>query len=279
MDWSSYLAFGTGSCDECFSEPLSSGRIVRRLQKHGYFVFNFESDTGKDELKNWESVFRRTFAQDNKTKLKMGKYRLVDDLAVGYRKDESREFLETRLVSSEYDEAGSNKNISRWNGVEPNISNFLTHRDTILSLTNILADIGSSCLRMVAIELGLHEDSFVSLTDLDCPKSSDIKLSSSLIRICSYPPGAHTSNSGDKTVAFGNHTDTSLITVAPCSGVPGLEILDQWSKKWVKPEVGKSSSCVIVFTGELLQMLTNHHFRAAVHRVRSPAEGERTRVR
>ena len=131
-------------------------------------------------------------------------------------------------------------------------------------------------------------------------------------------------NNNKGRIWFGAHTDSSLITIALCSSTPGLEIVDQISKRWVSLEslsvdtdryrissncnkcssfsnnnINDSSSSnisfsinsnsihnikmstklshnmqhhghirIVVFVGDLLELITKHHFKAAVHRVK-----------
>ena len=101
-------------------------------------------------------------------------------------------------------------------------------------------------------------------------------LSSSLLRVCKYgqdddnaspptaiprtaspPPAIPVETAPDKgtqsinlrkegvsqNVWFGAHTDSCLFTVAPCSSVAGLEIVDQQSNEWVCPELLALQRC------------------------------------
>lgn len=114
---------------------------------------------------------------------------------------------------------------------------------------------------------------------------------------------------GKSAMWFGAHTDSSFFTVALCSSTPGLDIVDQASNSWVCPELlryqsaqkgtlcgesidvdginlpnepdacsssastaipqSASTTFVMLFVGEFLQVLSKHRFKAAVHRVRN----------
>eukprot|EP00466_Bigelowiella_natans_P013572 jgi/Bigna1/62665/fgenesh1_kg.39_\ len=83
-------------------------------------------------------------------------------------------------------------------------------------------------------------------------------------------------------IVFEEHTDSTFITVGPCSRVPGLQIKDlhrqqqqqgagecrNHSPRWISAEkLANSENDVIVFAGEILQVLTKRRFLAARHRV------------
>jgi isopenicillin N synthase-like dioxygenase len=75
-------------------------------------------------------------------------------------------------------------------------------------------------------------------------------LSSTQQRLCLYH--------ANLAVAFEAHTDTTFLTLIPCSAVAGLEVWTE-ANGWVRPE--EHSSCrdrdtVIVLSGEFLQVLT-----------------------
>ena len=91
--------------------------------------------------------------------------------------------------------------------------------------------------------------------------SSSRVLSSTQQRLCLYHAEAN--------VPFEAHTDTTFVTLIPCSAIAGLEV---WTEVngWVRPE--EHAGCchedtVIVMPGEFLHILTAGLFRAAVHRV------------
>ena len=57
-------------------------------------------------------------------------------------------------------------------------------------------------------------------------------------------------------VAFGAHTDTTLITVSPAAAVAALEIESPSAPDgWVRPEIGADPNRdIVVFVGELMQV-------------------------
>ena len=85
---------------------------------------------------------------------------------------------------------------------------------------------------------------------------------------------------------FGAHTDTSFVTIVPAAQVSGLEVFDEDSLQWYRPELNARkhaknvdptgsmdeqfpwhSRYLIVMPGELLQLTSRNNIPAAVHRV------------
>lgn len=90
-------------------------------------------------------------------------------------------------------------------------------------------------------------------------------LSSTPLRMCRY--------AGADGVAFGAHTDTTFLTVIPCASAPGLEILEPSTGRWIRPEAAGDAipgADVMLLAGELLQVLGQGRYQAAVHRVVRP---------
>ncbi len=134
------------------------------------------------------------------------------------------------------------------------------------------------------------------------------EVSSSLLRVCSYPhPESNAfankkvmGDTGDKAaptkeIAFGAHTDTTLLTLGLLSDSPGLELYDKvldnsdsggaeydrdgrggWlevervCREYTEHAEGGGKLRVVVFTGEVLQALTKSHYAATIHRVTVP---------
>jgi hypothetical protein len=93
--------------------------------------------------------------------------------------------------------------------------------------------------------------------------------------------------------AFGAHTDTSFVTIVPVADVPGLEVYDETTGKWYRPELAAKrhyeelvsiskdmtelpwhARYVVVLPGELLQLLARQEVLAAVHRVVTMNQGQ-----
>ena len=271
-------------------------KVVENLRQSGYAVVDLSNVEGNAILSQWETQFRTAFSQCTEVKMRSGEYRSdrgTGGLAVGYRRDDNREFFETRLT----DDITSS--------VIPSLDDVPGHNETVLALCRTLGLVGYHLLSAIA-KHGLLVDHrcITELTDLPVVLHNELSqevsstvragekaalheyqgqsrlfppLSSSVLRICSYP---NVQQSIHDDIAFGSHTDTSFLTISPCSSVPGVEVYD-WSRSvWLSPEMDRSSSCVIVFVGEMLEIITKRKFRAVVHRVRSPsfkqAEGETT---
>lgn len=75
------------------------------------------------------------------------------------------------------------------------------------------------------------------------------------------------------TSLSGAHTDTTFVTVIPCASAPGLEILRPSTGRWIRPEAADDAipgADVMLLAGELLQVLGQGRYQAAVHRVVRP---------
>lgn len=234
---------------------------IKELKESGWTAVSCFS---RDSL-NWECVFGEAFMQNGSSKIAAGHYRTEKGVSVGYRDDGEREFFETRLKHD-----GS---------VEPNFPEVLGYADTVRLVYKELSVVGTEVLRGIANYLEIDARYLLDLTDLEfhgkIPVGNSLRLSklserddglefsSSLLRICNYQ---HSKRSDD-LLAFGAHTDSSFITIAPVSSNAGLEIFDQRLKRWVRPETDLDPGKAIVFVGEFLQLLTKSRFKAAVHRV------------
>ena len=110
-------------------------------------------------------------------------------------------------------------------------------------------------------------------------------------RMCRY-----SSNNSKKKASeiFGAHTDTSFVTIVPAAKVSGLEVFDEDSLQWYRPELNarkhaKSidlkgsmdeqypwhSRYLVVMPGELLQLTSRNNIPAVVHRVVTTADAPR----
>ena len=111
--------------------------------------------------------------------------------------------------------------------------------------------------------------------DADSDGVASPSVSSAAMRLCRYPrvateeaaveatgvpsTGGPAAPENETVVAFGAHTDTTLITVSPAAAVAALEIESPSALDgWVRPEVGADPNRdIIVFVGELMQVRLN----------------------
>jgi isopenicillin N synthase-like dioxygenase len=91
------------------------------------------------------------------------------------------------------------------------------------------------------------------------------------LRCCKYAAAASSEESGQ--VAFAPHTDTTLLTLAMCSTVSGLEIKSR-EGVWQAPEAGRGPMQLLIMPGEFLEVLTKGYLRSSLHRVLRPPPGE-----
>jgi hypothetical protein len=126
------------------------------------------------------------------------------------------------------------------------------------------------------------------------------RVSMSPHRICRYSNDGVEKFSRRKKVAreiFGAHTDTSFVTIVPAAKVSGLEVFDEDSLRWYRPEMNARRHAkkietgagdditdgrhpwhcryLVVVPGELLQLTSRNNVPAAVHRVVATADAPR----
>lgn len=114
-------------------------------------------------------------------------------------------------------------------------------------------------------------------------------------RMCRYSNNNKTSNKKEViSEIFGAHTDTSFVTIVPAAKVSGLEVFDEDSLQWYRPELNARkhaktldptgtmdgqypwhSRYLIVMPGELLQLASRNNIPAAVHRVVAAVDSPR----
>jgi isopenicillin N synthase-like dioxygenase len=113
--------------------------------------------------------------------------------------------------------------------------------------------------------------------------------------MCRYSNNNKTSNKKEViSEIFGAHSDTSFVTIVPAAKVSGLEVFDEDSLQWYRPELNARkhaktldptgtmdgqypwhSRYLIVMPGELLQLTSRNNIPAAVHRVVAAVDSPR----
>jgi hypothetical protein len=280
---------------------------ANRLQYNGYLKLEIDENCSltlheKQCLTQWETVFHTAFQCSEEIKVNKWKtFETIKGYTVGYRVDGKREFIESRLSGTSA------------TGIEPELS-LMNSEETekyvtlVKSIVQIYHKIGITILKCMAESLGVDERYFLDLIDevssIVTPShktetSGNVEnlvtdmLSSSLLRVCNYP--LISSDDDNTSIAFGAHTDVSLITLGLCSSYPGLEIRDLRSGQWVQVErevlegkkdsdcincslkegnepavcASSSSSALVmaVFVGDIMQLLTRSVYKATAHRV------------
>ncbi|KAL7468289.1 hypothetical protein ACHAXS_008520 [Conticribra weissflogii] len=105
-------------------------------------------------------------------------------------------------------------------------------------------------------------------------------------RMCKYSNSKESKKKTKTREIFGAHTDTTFVTIVPAASVSGLEVFDEDSLQWYRPELRARKhskqldparekdeqfpwNCryLIVMPGELLQITSRNNIPAAVHRV------------
>eukprot|EP00578_Thalassiosira_sp_NH16_P026977 CAMPEP_0181101802 /NCGR_PEP_ID=MMETSP1071-20121207/13962_1 /TAXON_ID=35127 /ORGANISM="Thalassiosira sp., Strain NH16" /LENGTH=736 /DNA_ID=CAMNT_0023184705 /DNA_START=81 /DNA_END=2291 /DNA_ORIENTATION=+ len=115
-------------------------------------------------------------------------------------------------------------------------------------------------------------------------------------RMCRYSNNDKSNKRKKKaSEIFGAHTDTSFVTIVPAAKVSGLEVFDEDSLQWYRPElnarrhakgIDPEGACMegqfpwhgrylVVMPGELLQLTSRNNVPAAVHRVVATTDADR----
>jgi isopenicillin N synthase-like dioxygenase len=214
-----------------------------------------------------------------------------DGQVIGYANLDGNAFLETRV-----DSTGrlAPADLHAVQGFEP----------PLLAARRLLCRVTAAVVAAAGASAELDSAALLRLVDYDAALPPGERLTETVHRLCKYAPpersaaeaaaaaaaAAAVGNADDgdtAEVTFGAHTDTTHVTLVPCSGTPGLEIYCPSSSssstssttagrgRWVRPEAapGACSRDVVVLSGELLQALTQGLYSAAVHRVVSPRRG------
>ncbi len=126
-------------------------------------------------------------------------------------------------------------------------------------------------------------------------KHNEGPVSMSPHRMCRYSNSNKSSTIKERiSEVFGAHTDTSFVTIVPAAKVSGLEVFDEDSLQWYRPELNARkhakkldpignmdglfpwhSRFLVVMPGELLQLTSRNNIPAAVHRVVATVETPR----
>ena len=101
---------------------------------------------------------------------------------------------------------------------------------------------------------------------LDRGGAQELLFGSSVMRFFSYKERPPTVSS-QRNAASGFHADMGLITVAPRSSIPALEIVNVSTGEMDFPEVDLGREDWLVFGGETLSFLTGGEVQAPIHRV------------
>ena len=129
----------------------------------------------------------------------------------------------------------------------------------MMSYYYVILNVGVEFLRLMAIGLGLPEDSFASKF---VPKSI------STLRLMHYPTYFDITGKRPEQVSeftCEEHIDTVFVTLLVTFSYPGLEIQRE-DGLWIK--VTPRPGSLIVNIGDLMSRVTNGRFRATPHRVR-----------
>lgn len=132
-------------------------------------------------------------------------------------------------------------------------------RPTVLRLQGELTNVTLRLLRAVALAIGQAEDAFDPIVADDATQ---------LVKLIRYPGHDATPDDEDGQ-GVGPHKDSGLLTLVLQHERGGLQA--ETADGWV--DVPPIPGTFVVNAGELLELATDGYFRAAVHRVVTPAAG------
>lgn len=269
--------------------------VAETIRTRGWCLLRLrlEDEAEAALLRQWESIFSAAFEQGETEKKNGGQYRSEKKLPVGFRKDDEREFFESRIMT---------RGAEKRQVIEPCYSDVVDYEKLVRLIIALQQFVARGILHNLLEALGINPKAVINLTDIEDPVRENISgrnhldaevsnVSSSLLRICSYPPfcgddnnSATATDRSDNMITFGSHTDTSCLTLGLVSSTPGLELYDRKEMRWLAGESiaqnevelpTRRDIAMTVFVGEILQVLTKAHYRATVHRVRAPTHGTR----
>lgn len=128
-------------------------------------------------------------------------------------------------------------------------------RQVMLELYGQLEALGRQVLRPMALNIGLPEDAFTSIT----------RNGNSILRQLHYPPVRPEDLPAVRAEA---HEDISFITLLVGATAAGLEILTR-DGEWLP--ITTTGDAIVVNVGDMLQRMTNHVYPSTTHRVVNPA--------
>ncbi|XP_074289674.1 1-aminocyclopropane-1-carboxylate oxidase homolog 12-like [Silene latifolia] len=130
-------------------------------------------------------------------------------------------------------------------------------RDILIHYTNEAMKVGETIYELLCEALGLDRN---YLKDIGCLDG--------IFAPCNYYPACP---EPDSTVGSIAHVDSGFITLLATNHIPGLQVLYQG--RWI--DVVPVHGALVVNMGNLMQLITNNRFVAALHRVLASKEGPR----
>jgi isopenicillin N synthase-like dioxygenase len=137
---------------------------------------------------------------------------------------------------------------------------------TCVPLIQLLYSMAQTTLQQVAQYLQIADGNLINLLD-ENPLPMQ-HTASSLLRILHY----HPLDQQTPEYTCNIHQDLGLLTLAPRSTLPALEIYNyNGTGEWLDVETSMGPDDVIIMVGETLSLLSNNLFLPASHRVRQSA--------
>ena len=176
----------------------ASKKAVQLLEEHGWLMIDIADRNRPEQTKliqSWRNTLSSAFEQQDSVKSAIEKFHIDKGVSVGYKRDDTREFLETRLLQKKGTKEGS---VGRSNDHDPSMEtkkeepsrttdglagllgqrggsgvcvipdcpNVPNYTETVKALFTVLSELGSIILSVLAESLGLDPSCLLDLTDL-----------------------------------------------------------------------------------------------------------------
>lgn len=135
-------------------------------------------------------------------------------------------------------------------------------RETIMQYLVAVHTVGMRLMRLLALTLNLPEDFFSHAFQRDHEDAYTI------LRLLRYPPS-------QKAFGVGPHTDVGCLVLLLQDEVGGLQVQNS-SGDWI--DAPPLEGALVVNIGEMLELWSNHYFKATPHRVLNASSRERYSV-
>jgi len=242
-----------------------AGKFCEALHHHGFALLDVE-ETLAAAPSNLIDAAGEFFAMDQEAKDATGGFQNFKGRVAGYKNSQLQdsEFLELHLTHKD--------------GCCPELPAPLNFQEVMVPCYRAMSLLARQLLVRMANHIEADPGVFLDSLDPDEPaEMGDDTITSSCLRVCSYhcedkEEGPRGGKEARRGVLFDEHTDSTFVTVAPISRVPGLEFelpeTGEWLELEADPCVSQANFCV--FVGDFAQLFSRNYYKAAKHRVTRP---------